>query len=166
YAVERGLFTGVSETKFDPDGTMTRAMFVTVLGRAAGVDAAAYAGSVFDDVPGGQWYSAYVKWASENGIVTGVGGNKFAPNTSITREEMAVILYRYAQFASVTLKSDAVPPFADAGEISSWATDAVDAMARAGTINGVGEERFAPKNTATRAEVATLLSRFVQEYAS
>jgi hypothetical protein len=166
YAVERGLFTGLSDTEFAPDGTMTRAMFVTVLGRIAGVDAEAYKGRAFDDVPEGEWHSAYVKWASEKGVVKGVGENSFAPDASITREEMAVMLHRYAQFASVTLKSDTVSPFADAGEISSWATDAVNAMARAGIINGVGEGRFAPKNTATRAEVATLLSRFVQEYAS
>jgi hypothetical protein len=164
YAVERGLFAGVSETEFDPDGTMTRAMFVTVLGRIAGVDIEAYAGKAFDDVPEGEWHSAYIKWASEKEIVSGTGGGKFAPDLEITREQMAVILNRYAAFASIALKTGEASPFEDAGEISPYAEDAVEAMARAGIINGVGGGRFAPKDTATRGQVAALLSRFVQEY--
>ncbi|MDR2421462.1 MAG: S-layer homology domain-containing protein [Oscillospiraceae bacterium] len=166
YAVERGLFAGVSETEFAPDGTMTRAMFVTVLGRIAGVDIEAYKGTAFDDVPEGEWHSAYVKWASEKEIVSGTGEGKFEPDASVTREQMAAILHRYAKFAGTALKTDDVSPFEDAGEISAYAKDAVDAMARAGIINGVGDGRFAPEDTATRAEVATLLSRFTQEYAA
>jgi hypothetical protein len=164
YGIERGLYNGVTETEFNPSGTMTRAMFVTVLGRIAGVDVTAYGGKAFDDVPEGEWFSAYVKWAAEKGVVSGVGDNKYNPEAFITREQMARMLFNYVEFAGITLKSADVQPFADADEISDWATAAVEAMARAGIVNGVGENRFAPKNTASRAEVATLLSRFVQEY--
>jgi hypothetical protein len=163
YVVERGLFTGVSGTRFDPQGTMTRGMFVTVLGRIAGIDAAEYTGGTFDDVDEGEYYAPYTVWASQNGIMAGVGGGRFAPGDAITREQMAAMLNNYAGFAGIALSTDAeTPEFTDAAQISAWAADAVEAMAKAGIINGIGGGRFAPKNTATRAEVATLLARFLQ----
>ncbi|MDR1589006.1 MAG: S-layer homology domain-containing protein [Oscillospiraceae bacterium] len=169
YVVERGLFTGMSETEFDPDGTMTRAMFVTVLGRIAGVDVSVYSGASFDDVPEEQYYAPYVKWASEKGIVSGVGGNRYDPDASVTREQMAAILYRYEQSragatATGSLSTDGATQFDDADKISEWARDAVAWASANGIINGMGDGTFAPKSTATRAQVAALLSRYTQEY--
>jgi hypothetical protein len=164
YAVENGLFNGTGETTFEPDSSMTRAMFVTVLSRIAKADLTTFTTGAFDDVPSGEWYSAPVAWAAKNGIVEGVGGNNFAPNQAITRQEMAVMLNNYAEFAKITLKSGSAVTFADEAEIASWAKDAVAKFAAAELLNGVGENKFAPLNTATRAEVATLLTRFDKAY--
>ncbi|MDR1328832.1 MAG: S-layer homology domain-containing protein, partial [Oscillospiraceae bacterium] len=162
YMIERGLIVGVTSTTFEPNTVMTRAMFVTLLGRIAGVDTAANAGTAFDDVGADEYYAPYTVWASKNGIVSGVGDNKFAPDMQITREQMAAMLNNYVEFAKITLASGSGPAFADAGEISSWASAAVRKMADAGIIAGVGDNKFAPKLTASRAEVATLLARFLQ----
>ena len=164
YAVENGLFNGTSETTFSPNVAMDRGMFVTVLGRIAGIDAGAYTSAPFTDVKATAYYAPYAAWASENKIVEGVGGGLFAPANQITRQEMATMLNRYVSFAKITLESNPQAAFADDAEIASWAKDAVYALAFAGLINGVGENNYAPTRTATRAEVATLLTRFAQNY--
>ena len=97
YASSHSLFSGTSSTTFSPGAPMTRGMFVTVLGRMAGVDGADYGGSAFLDAPAGSWYSPFVAWASENHIVSGAGDGRFLPNKEITREQMALILYNYAK---------------------------------------------------------------------
>jgi hypothetical protein len=165
YAVENGLFNGTSETTFSPNTAMDRGMFVTVLGRIADIDVSAYTQAPFTDVSAGAYYAPYAAWASENGIVEGVGGGLFAPSREITRQEMAAMLGRYVNFADITLDSNARAAFADDAAIASWAKDGVYALAFAGILNGVGEDNYAPTKTATRAEVATMLTRFVQGYA-
>jgi hypothetical protein len=173
YAVENGLFAGMSETAFSPDTPMTRGMFVTVLGRmasAAGagiMDAAAYQGNPFTDLTPGQYYAPYVAWAAQNGIVNGVGDGQFAPNSQITREQMAVMLSSYVKFAKITLKTGTgvtLVTFADAAETSSWAKASVDAMIGAGILAGTGDGIFDPKGVVTRAQAAALLSRFTLTY--
>ncbi|MDR2670911.1 MAG: S-layer homology domain-containing protein [Oscillospiraceae bacterium] len=159
YAVEKSLFYGVGADTFAPDRPMTRAMFVTVLGRLAGADQAAYTGSPFDDVAADQWYAPYVAWARDKGIVDGVAEGRFAPDRAITRQEMATILYRYARFADVELPSGTAETFADAADIGAWAREGVQALTAAGLIRGTGEGRFTPQRTATRAEAAALLAR-------
>jgi pimeloyl-ACP methyl ester carboxylesterase len=161
FVVANGLFNGTSATTFAPGDTMTRAMLVTVLWRMAG--SPAVNGSSFSDVPGGQWYSDAVVWAEENDIVSGIGGGLFAPDAEITREQMAAILYRYEQF------SGKIPPniaesknFTDGNDTSEWATTAVTALAAQGIINGKPSDLFDPKGTATRAEVAAMLHRFIE----
>ncbi|MDR0380665.1 MAG: NEAT domain-containing protein, partial [Oscillospiraceae bacterium] len=159
YAVEKSLFEGVGADAFAPDRPMTRAMFVTVLGRLAGADRAAYTGSPFDDVAEGQWHAPYVAWARDKGIVDGVGDNRFAPDRAVTRQEMATILHRWARFADAALPSGAAETFADAADIGPWAREGVEALTAAGFLKGVGNNRFAPQRTATRAEAAALLAR-------
>ena len=168
YVVENGYFKGVSDTLFDPDGTMTRAMFATAVGRMAGIDESRYTGSAFSDVPEGQWYSAYVKWASDNGIVNGVGGGMFEPDTKITREQMAAMLYRYAEYAGIDVTpaagaSAAFAAFSDSASVSSYATDSMTWTVGAGIINGRTGTTLVPQGTATRAEVATIIQRFIQK---
>ena len=95
-AVEKKLFGGVGEDRFDPSGTMSRAMFVTVVGRMAGVDTSLYSGNGgYSDVKAGSWYAPYVVWASDNKVAQGYGGGKFGPNDAVTREQMAAMLLRW-----------------------------------------------------------------------
>ena len=164
YVVSNGYFNGVSSTQFDPQGTMTRAMFATAVGRLAGVDESDYSGSSFADVPEGQWYSAYVKWASDNGIVNGVGGGNFNPDGEITREQMAALLYRYAQYAGIDVTpasgaSVAFASFPDSGSVSDYAGEAMIWAVGAGIISG-SDGRLLPQNDATRAQVAQIVMNY------
>ncbi|MDR2132509.1 MAG: S-layer homology domain-containing protein, partial [Clostridiales Family XIII bacterium] len=162
FVVENGLFNGTSETTFGPNAPMDRGMFVTVLGRLAKIDATAYTATPFTDVKAGAYYAPYAAWASENKIVEGVGGGLFAPANQITRQEMAAMLIRYADFAKIALTGAEQASFADDAEIAAWAKGGVYALASAGILNGVGDGNFAPKKTAIRAEVATMLMRFAR----
>ena len=170
YAADNGYFKGTSDTLFSPDVTMTRAMFATVIGRMAGIDESKYSGSAFSDVPEGQWYSACIKWASENGVVNGVGGGKFEPDTKITREQMAAMMYRYAKFAGVDLTSAAATDatafnaFADRDSVSAYAKDAMIWATAKGIINGNGTG-LAPKSDATRAQVAQIIMNYAKQVA-
>ena len=161
YARVNGFFGGVSETLFAPSGTMTRGMFVTVLGRMAGVDPANYAGAPeFSDVAADAYYAPYVQWAAKFGITTGIGGEKFAPERLISREEMAVFFVRYLTQFGVTVDAganyDTLP--SDLEEISSWAREAVLMLWKTGLLNGSGG-RFDPKGDASRAQAAALCMR-------
>ncbi len=158
YARVNGFFSGVSDTLFAPDGSMTRGMFVTVLGRMAGVDAAKYGGETgFSDVEPTAWYAPYVKWAAQYGIANGMGNGLFAPDDKINREQMAVFFAAYFEKFDVTPKTEkeiAGKP-ADLGQVSDWAKSAVLKLWSMGLLCGDGVN-FAPKDTATRAEAATL----------
>ena len=161
YARANGFFDGTSATTFEPDGPMTRAMFVTVLGRMAGVEAADYAGATdFTDVAEGTWYAPFVKWAARYGITTGTGSGKFSPDGRITREEMAVFFVRYFETFNAMPKADTTVTTkpADLDEVSSWAQDAVGKLWALGLLNGDGKS-FAPKDKATRAQTAALCQR-------
>lgn len=161
YARANGFFDGTSATTFEPDGPMTRAMFVTVLGRMAGVEAADYAGATdFIDVAEGTWYAPFVKWAARYGITTGTGNGKFSPDGRITREEMAVFFVRYFETFDAMPKADTTVTTkpADLDEVSSWARDAVLKLWALGLLNGDGKS-FDPKAKATRAQTAALCLR-------
>ena len=161
YARVNGFFDGTSATTFEPDGPMTRAMFVTVLGRMAGVEAADYAGATdFTDVAEGTWYAPFVKWAARYGITTGTGNGKFLPDGKITREEMAVFFVRYFETFDAMPKADTTVTTkpADLDKVSSWAQDAVLKLWALGLLNGDGVN-FAPKDKATRAQTAALCQR-------
>ena len=163
YVHRNGLFKGTSANTFSPEMSMTRGMVVTVLGRLAGIDTADYAGASFDDVDTEVYYAPYIKWAAEKGIVNGIGDNKFAPNADISRQDLAVILARYADVMDLTMKQtlqNAV--FVDADAIAEYAVDAVATMVRAGVINGKPGNLFDPTSSATRAEVAAMLHRFCE----
>ena len=163
FVVEKGLFSGTSKTTFSPNTAMTRGMFVTVLGRLAGVEVSG-GETKFTDVKADAYYAPYVKWANENGIVGGTSDTTYSPDREITRQEMAVMLARYCEYAKIELKGDADAQFADGAEIADWAKAAVETVVKAGLLKGVGDDRFSPASDASRAQVATLLARFMKEY--
>ena len=163
FAASRGLLSGTSDTTFSPGTGMTRGMFVTALGRLAGINPDSYQTGKFTDVKADAYYAPYVNWAAQNGIVDGVTATTFAPDTNINREQMAAIMANYAKKLGYDLpKTLRAVTFADNAQISSWAKDAVKAMQQAGILAGKANNRFDPKGTATRAEVATVLRRFVK----
>lgn len=162
YVYKNNLMNGVNASRFSPDGTLNRAMMVTMLYRMASSPAVS-GGSAFSDVPSGKWYSDAVQWASANGVVNGVGRDRFAPEAQITREQMASMMMRYAQFNQYnTSKSADLSAFNDAGSISSWALESMKWANAAGLINGRTASTIAPQGTATRAEAATILMRFCE----
>lgn len=163
FAASRGLLSGTSDTTFSPDTGMTRGMFVTTLGRLAGINPDSYQTGKFTDVKADAYYAPYVNWAAQTGIVEGVTATTFAPDTNINREQMAVIMKNYAAKLGYDLPQTLkAVTFADNTQISSWAKDAVKSMQQAGILTGKNENKFDPKGTATRAEVATVLRRFVE----
>lgn len=163
FALYNGLFGGTSATTFAPNANMTRAMFVTVLGRLSGVEVDNNATTVFTDVKKGQYYTGYVAWAHKYGIVNGRSADTFAPNALITREEMCVMLVRYCEFECIQLKTNpSVDSFADKTKFSKWAINQIETCRRTGLVGGKGVDAgggalFMPKGNATRAEVATII---------
>lgn len=160
YAVENGLFQGTSATTFEPNANMNRAMLVTVLYRMSGEQAKA--DTAFGDVAQDAWYAEAVAWAKTNGIVSGVSATQFAPNQNVTREQMAAILYRYAQYKGrETGNADAnLAAFADANTVSSYAVPAMNWAVKNGLISGTSATTLSPNGSATRAQVATILMRY------
>jgi len=162
FAHQNNLFSGTSNTTFSPNDPMTRAMMVTVFHRMAGEPNTAGLPNIFTDVTDGIWYDNAVRWAAANGIVSGVGNNRFAPNDIITREQMAVLMFRYAEVMNLELPQLRTGVFADDAQISGWARAAVNAIFEAGIANGVGNNNFNPQGQGTRAQVATMLRNFME----
>lgn len=160
YVYDKGMMAGTAADVFAPNATTTRAMIVTILYRLEGSPAVTGT-SAFVDVPAGQWYTDAVKWAAANQIVKGSSATTFAPNDSITREQMAAILYRYAQYKGydVTKKAD-LSGYSDNGQVSAYAKDALAWANAAKLINGVTNTTLAPQGNATRAQVSAILHRF------
>ena len=156
YVYENDLMNGVSATMFQPGGSLTRAMFVTILGRMAGAEEES-GESGFADVPAGSWYAPYVNWAAANGIVNGTSATTFDPNTTISRQDMAVMLYNYTQHFGVQLDQKTVTAFTDEGSVAAYALPAVQALHRAGVINGMPDGSFRPYDTATREQACAVL---------
>lgn len=164
YVWEHGLMMGTSETTFSPGSSMTRGMLVTVLGRAAGVKEEDYKGNSFSDVSADRYYAPYVKWAKENGIIYGVGGNQFAPGSNITREQAALIFSRYTKVMKLTLpQADTLSAFGDIAGLSAESKEAIRELNRAGIINGKSDTVFDPKGTAKRSELAAMIHRFMEK---
>lgn len=163
FAYYNGLMNGVADMLFDPNGTMTRAMLVTVLWRLDG--GSADGTSPYTDVPEGTWYTDGVIWATENGIVNGVGNGKFDPNGTVTREQIATILYRYAAYRGVDVSDRAsLDLFTDAGAVSDYARAPMQWAVQTKLISGRLDHKqlyLAPQSGGTRAEVATILMRFL-----
>lgn len=159
YATEKNLLSGVSKTEFAPDREMTRAMLVTVLFRIEKPEEKERT-HYFADVADGEWYAEAVNWAAESGIVNGVSETEFAPNDNITREQLAVFLYRYAKLKGCdTEEFSELSGYADADQISEYALNAVKWANAAGLITGTSETSISPKSTATRAQAAAILMR-------
>ena len=165
FVYENGLMDGVGNNLFAPNATLNRAMAVTILYRLEGspdLDGENL-GYPFADVDGDTWYSDAVYWARLNGIVDGVENNHFDPTGSLTREQMATVLYRYAQYkgADVSASGD-LSGFVDSANVSSWAADAVKWAVGSGLVNGVEGNALAPQGTSTRAQAAAVLMRLSQ----
>ena len=160
YAASHELFLGVSENEFAPNTPMTRAMLVTVLWRLESNPSSVAA--AFDDVDSGLWYSDAIAWANANGIVDGIGGNEFNPNGDVTREQLATILYRYAKHLGMDTSATAdLSVYTDGGKTSSWAADAMKWAVGSGIITGTSTTTVDPQGAATRAQVATMLTRMI-----
>ena len=163
YAFANGIFRGTTEDMFEPDLPITRGMLVTALGRQNGVNEDGYAGSGFDDVDAGMYYAPYIEWARQNGIVLGVGDNRFEPDAPVTRQDIAAIFARFAEYKGIAL-ADArgYTGFADQAEIAGYAEGAVEALYAAEVVNGYPDGSFQPLGEATRAEVAAMLRRLLE----
>lgn len=162
YAYENSLMAGTSGTTFSPDLTTTRAMIVTILYRLEDTPIVS-GGSDFTDVEIGQWYSDAIAWAAANNIVGGYGNGLFGPDDPITREQLAAILYRYAQYKSYdTTASDDLSRYTDLGQLSEWAQEAVAWANSEGIISGTSAVTLAPKDSATRAQAAAMMMRFCE----
>ncbi len=162
YAVTKGLMKGISDTRFSPDAPMTRAMLVTVLWRHMG-SPRAEPGS-FSDVPADLWYSEAVAWAAENGIVNGMDETTFQPDGNLTREQMAAILYRLARKSWIDTSGQAdLTSFADGDSVSDYAAEAMRWCVYEGILSG-SDGKLLPRDNATRAQVATLLTRFFKAF--
>lgn len=160
YAVENGLFNGVSAVRFAPGSPMTRGMFATVLGRRAGIDPQQYKGRSFSDVSISSYYAPYIKWASEQGIINGTGGNRFSPDTDISRQDIVTMLYRYVEKmgGDVTLTgSNPLTAFSDRGSISGYGNTAMRWAVQNGIIEGAGAGKVSPGTKSTRAQVAKVM---------
>ncbi|MEW9124042.1 MAG: S-layer homology domain-containing protein, partial [Thermotaleaceae bacterium] len=167
FVISRGLFSGTSATTFSPNTAMTRGMFVTVLGKLANTDVSGYKQSSFNDVTSNAYYMGYIEWASQNSISKGIGNGAFAPDQSITREQMAVIMQNYAKIMDFTMpKVHGENTFADNAKISAYAKDAVKQMQMADVIGGKNDNLFDPQGIATRAEVSTVLRRLMELWIS
>jgi hypothetical protein len=161
YVYEEKLFNGTGENTFSPNGEMNRAMLATVIYRLDGGGETGFA-NPFTDVQMGEWYTNGVTWAADMGIVKGMSAYTFSPEIAVTREQIAVMLYRYAGDSlelDVSASGD-LTAFKDAKNISSWAEDSVSWAVDKGILSGMGDGTLAPNATATRAEVAAMLQRF------
>lgn len=168
FCVNRKLFTGVASGRFAPETTMNRAMFVTVLSRMSGENISGFPNS-FSDVPNNAWYTQPCAWGSAAGIVSGVGNGEFNPEGSVTREQMAVFLYRFAELYGLddgSYDKAVLYSYKDRTEVSPWAKDAMAWAVDGGLITGRSGNTLSPRESAKRCEVATIISRFVNNSAA
>ena len=164
FVASRGLFSGVGEGRFAPDLPMTRAMVVTVLHTLEGNPVPGQS-HTFQDVPHGAWYAQAAGWALEQGITSGVGAGSFAPDAPIAREDLALMLYRCAQSMGLAAGRASLGGFGDGEQVSAWAREAVEWACANGILSGDNLGNLNPRANTTRAEVATMLTRFVERAA-
>ena len=164
FVYENGLILGTSKTLFSPHGTATRGMMATILWRMEGSPAPKGKNS-FTDVEAGKWYADAITWTAENGIFAGYGKDKFGPDDPITREQLAAIFYRYADYKGydLTVKGN-LDKFKDADKITDYAKTAMQWAVGNGLVKGKSSNLLDPQGTATRAEIAAMLHRFIEKY--
>lgn len=178
--IQKGYFKGITDDKFEPETDMSRAMLVTVLWRLTGdeikttkvVDGVTktypkYV-NMFWDMKDDAWYTDYVSWANKNDIIDGYSKREFRPDESVTREQLAVILYNYLKNYKLvrtfdTMKVNEKASFLDEANISEWAKDKVSTMQQIGLLEGRNDGSFDPKATVTRAEIATVIERLIKK---
>lgn len=158
---EQGLFQGTSPTTFSPDLSMTRGMFVTVLGRMENIDPTQADASGFMDVPEDAYYAGYVGWAARSGIVAGVSDSVFEPERGISRQEICTIVHRYLVWKDVSLQTVPSAQFVDDAQIAEWAKESVYVCRSAGIVSGVGDNHFAPNVAARRCEAAQIFKNLL-----
>lgn len=158
---EQGLFQGTSPTTFSPELSMTRGMFVTVLGRMENIDPTQADASGFMDVPEDAYYADYVGWAARSGIVAGVSDSVFEPERGISRQEICTIVHRYLVWKDVSLQTVPSAQFADDAQIAEWAKESVYVCRSAGIVCGVGDNHFAPNVAARRCEAAQIFKNLL-----
>ena len=167
YVYENGLMAGIGDQTFAPDATTSRSMIATILWRMAGSPVVNYAMN-YTDVAQGQWCSEAIRWATSEGVVTGYGNGLFGTNDPITREQFAVMLYRFAQEQGydVSIGEDTnILSYTDVADLSEYAISAMQWAVGAGIINGTGDgSTLSPQGQATRAQAAVMLMRFCEEY--
>lgn len=160
YVYQNGIIRGVSDTTFAPQATTTRGMIVTMLWRLEG-EPKATAAAGFSDVKSGAYYEAAVNWANGNGVVSGMGEGRFAPDAAITREQLAAMLSRYSEYKGMDVSARAdLSAYSDASSVSSYAQEVVEWAVAKGLISGVTETTLAPQGQATRAQVAAIMTRY------
>lgn len=164
FVYENGLMLGTSKTLFSPHGTVMRGMMATILWRIEGSPVPKGKNS-FTDVEAGKWYADAITWTAENGIFAGYGKDKFGPDDPITREQLAAIFYRYADYKGydLTVKGD-LDKFKDADKITDYAKTAMQWAIGSGLVKGKSGNLLDPQGTATRAEIAAMLHRFIEKY--
>ena len=164
FVYENGLMLGTSKTLFSPHGTATRGMMATILWRMEGSPAPKGKNS-FTDVEAGKWYADAITWTAENGIFAGYGKDKFGPDDPITREQLAAIFYRYADYKGydLTVKGN-LDKFKDSDKITDYAKTAMQWAVGSGLVKGKSGNLLDPQGTATRAEIAAMLHRFIEKY--
>lgn len=162
YCTDKGYFTGVGKGNFNTNGNMTREMFVTVLGRFAGIDTSLYEGMIsFNDVKTGEWYSPYVEWAAKHSIARGNGKGSFNGKKAITRQEICVMLCNYIEGFDINVpQKNTASVFDDNSLIADWANYEVYFCQTRGIMSGNDKNQFMPQNTATRAQVAVVFKNF------
>ena len=163
YVANKGLMNGTGNDEFTPDANTTRGMIVTILYRLEGSPEVSM--STFTDVANTEYYAKAVAWAEKNGIVNGYGEGKFGPNDVITREQLAVIMYRYSNYKkyNTSVGEDTnILSYNDISELSEYAVSSMQWACGAGLVNGIGDGKLAPKGNATRAQLATILMRYCE----
>lgn len=166
FCYENAFLAGTSETAIEPHTSLSRSMTVTILAKVAGVTLAEPEADVFDDVPVGKWYTAAVKWAADNQIVSGYSEDIFAPKDPVTREQLALILFKFAQNRGIDTEfsSDALDGYTDLDRVHSWAKDALCWAKGVGLISGMTETTIAPREGSTRAQAAVMLTKFIDTF--
>ncbi len=171
FCIEHGLMQGIGNDQFDPNGTTTRAMIVTILWRLEGSPVVNYAMD-FEDVAADQWYTEAIRWAQANGIVEGYGDGKFGTNDAITREQMVTIMFRYAKYRGYDVSAHEntnILSYNDAVDVAEWATTAMQWACGSGMIQGIADGdkmNLAPQGNATRAQAAAILQRYCENVAN
>lgn len=158
--VEMGLFSGTTEITFEPDTSMTRGMFVTVLGRMSGEEISGT--STFRDVDGNKYYSPYIAWANRNGIVNGISDTAFNPDAPVTCEQAAIILVKYGEYKGVAFETKSISPSTTG--VSSWAMENVVTAGKAGIITKQNTNGYDYTSSATRGDVASMISNYMKYY--